>query len=159
MPDVLLDTPFLLPTLGLDVREITKSDLESIQAASKKVRFHCSYASFVEILGLVGKKSRQEDAKAVSTGIDSLLTSDLYRWINPSLGAIRLALELRTKGHKDNIDNILYATAADSKLLFLSLDEELRRFLARNGYDTGLIVNADELAARVGVPDVERQGD
>jgi PIN domain nuclease of toxin-antitoxin system len=152
MPDVLLDTSFLLPTLGLGVREITKSDLESIQAASKKVRLHCSYASFVEILGLVGKESRKADAKAVGIGIDSLLTSGLYQWTNPSLGAIRLALELRTKGHKDNIDNILYATAADSKMLFLSLDEELKRFLAKNGYDTGLMVKAHELAARVGAP-------
>jgi len=151
MPDVLLDTSFLLPTLGLDVREITESDLESIRAASKKVRFHCSYVSFVEILGLVGKESRKVDAKTVSTGINSLLGSGLYEWANPSLGAIQLALELRTKGHKDNIDNILYATAADSKMLFLSLDEELKRFLGRNEYDAGLMVKAGELAARVGV--------
>jgi hypothetical protein len=151
MPDVLLDSSYLLPTLGLEVREITTSDLESIRAASKKAKFHCSYVSFVEILGLVGKKSRNVDAKAVTTGMDSLLGSGLYEWNSPSLGAIRLALELRTKGHKDNIDNILYATAADSKMLFLSLDEELRRFLASNGYDAGLMVKASELAARVGV--------
>jgi hypothetical protein len=152
MPDVLLDTSFLLPTLGLDVREITKSDLGSIRAASKQAKFHCSYVSFVEILGLVGKESRKADSKAVSAGLNSLLGSGLYEWTNPSPGAIRLALELRTKGHKDNIDNILYATAADSKMLFLSLDEELKRFLARNGYDTGLMVEAGELAARVGMP-------
>jgi PIN domain nuclease of toxin-antitoxin system len=150
MPDVLLDTSFLLPTLGLGVREITASDLESIRAASKKARLHCSYVSFVEILGLVGKESTKVDAKAVSAGMNSLLGSGLYEWTNPSPGAIRLALELRTKGHKDNIDNILYATAADSNMLFLTLDEELRRFLTRHGYDTGLLVNAGELAARVG---------
>jgi len=148
----LLDTSFLLPTLGLEVREITTADLESIRAASKVSRLRCSYVSFVEILGLVGKESRKVDAKAVSTGMNSLLGSGLYEWTNPSLGAMRLALELRTKGHKDNIDNILYATAADSKMLFLSLDEELKRFLARNGYDAGLMVKASELAARVGVP-------
>ena len=152
MPDVLLDTSFLLPTLGLEVREITTADLESIRAASKVSRLRCSYVRFVEILGLVGKESRKVDAKAVSTGMNSLLGSGLYEWTNPSLGAMRLALELRTKGHKDNIDNILYATAADSKMLFLSLDEELKRFLARNGYDAGLMVKASELAARVGVP-------
>src|SRR5271170_6055244 len=149
MPDVLLDTSFLLPTLGLEVREITTADLESIRAASKVSRLRCSYVRFVEILGLVGKESRKVDAKAVSTGMNSLLGSGLYEWTNPSLGAMRLALELRTKGHKDNIDNILYATAADSKMLFLSLDEELKRFLARNGYDAGLMVKASELAARV----------
>jgi PIN domain nuclease of toxin-antitoxin system len=152
MPDVLLDTSFLLPTLGLEVREITTADLESIRAASKKAKLHCSYVSFVEILGLVGKESRKVDAKAVSVGMDSLLGSGLYEWTSPSLGAIQLALELRTKGHKDNIDNILYATASESKMLFLSLDEELRKFLTKNGYDTGLMVKAGELATRVGVP-------
>ncbi len=152
MPDVLLDTSFLLPTLGLDVREITTSDLESIRAASKKTKFHCSYVSFVEILGLVGKESRKVDDKTVRAGINSLLGSGLYEWSNPSPGAVQLALELRTKGHKDNIDNILFATASSSKMLFLSLDEELKRFLAKNGYDTGLMVKVDELAARVGVP-------
>jgi PIN domain nuclease of toxin-antitoxin system len=152
MPDVLLDTSFLLPTLGLDVREITTSDMESIRAASKRARLRCSYVSFVEILGLVGKVSRKADAKAVSAGLDSLLASGLYEWTNPTLGAVRLALELRTKGHKDNIDNILYATAAESKMLFLSLDDELREFLIKNGYDAGLMVKAGELAARVGVP-------
>jgi PIN domain nuclease of toxin-antitoxin system len=152
MPDVLLDTSFLLPTLGVAVKEVATVDLESIRSASKKARFHCSYASFVEILGLVGKESRKVDTKAVSTGVNSLLGSGLYEWTNPSPRAIQLALELRTKGHKDNIDNILYATAADSKMLFLSLDEELKRFLTRNGYDTGLMVKAGELAARVGVP-------
>jgi PIN domain nuclease of toxin-antitoxin system len=152
MPDVLLDTSYLLPTLGVHVKEITTSDLESIRAASKKARLHCSYVSFVEILGLVGKESRRVDAKAVRTGINSLLGSGLYEWISPPLGAIQLALELRTKGHKDNIDNILYATAADSKMLFLSLDEELKGFLTKNGYDTGLMVKAGELAARVSAP-------
>jgi len=152
MPDVLLDTSYLLPTLGVGVKEITDADLESIRAASKKARFHCSYASFVEILGLVGKESKRVDAKAVSAGMKSLLGSGLYEWTNPSLGAIQLAFELRTKGHKDNIDNILYATAADSKMLFLSLDEELKKFVAKNGYDAGLMVGASELAARLGVP-------
>lgn len=150
MPDVLLDTSFLLPTLGVDVREITSSDLELIRTASKKARFHCSYVSFVEILGLVGKESKRVDSKTVSSGLGSLLGSGLYEWTNPSPAAIRLALELRTKGHKDNIDNLLYATAADSKMLFLSLDDDLRRFLAKAGYDTSLIVKAGELATRLG---------
>ncbi|MDA4133311.1 MAG: PIN domain nuclease, partial [Thaumarchaeota archaeon] len=103
-----------------------------------------------EILGLVGKESRKIDDKTVLAGINSLLGSGLYEWTNPSPGAVRLALELRTKGHKDNIDNILYATAADSKMLFLSLDEELKKFLTKKGYDTAMMVKADELAARVG---------
>jgi len=151
MPDVLLDTSFLLPTLGVEVKEVTSLDLELIRAVSKRAKVYCSYVSFVEILGLVGKESGKADVETVSAGMSSLLGSGLYEWTNPSPEAMRLALELRTKGHKDNIDNILYATAADSNMLFLSLDRELRRFLARNGYDTGLIVKTSELAGKVGI--------
>jgi hypothetical protein len=149
MPDVLLDTSFLLPTLGLEIKEVTKSDLESLRAVSRKVKLRCSYISFVEILGLIGKRSSDIDSIAVSEGMRSLLGSGLYEWTNPSLGAMQLALELRTKGHKDNIDNILYATAADSKMLFLSLDDEFKSFLSRNGYDADLMVKMDELEASV----------
>jgi len=152
MPDILLDTSFLLPTLGLDVKEVSKSDLEAIRAASKRAQLHCSFLSFVEILGLVGKESRKADAKAVRDGMGSLLNSGLYKWTNPSAEALRLALELRKKGHKDNIDNILYATAADSGMLFLSLDRDLRKFLDRNGYDVSLIVEAKELKSRISGP-------
>jgi len=148
MPDVLLDTSFLLPTLGVDIEEISSEDLETMREVSGRTAFCCCHVSFVEILGLIGRSGRV-DRQTVSTGIKSLLESKTYKWINPSSNAIQLALELRAKGHKDNIDNILYSTAVDSRMLFLSLDHELKKFLRRNGYDTDLIVGVKDLAGRV----------
>ena len=149
MPDVLVDTSFLLPTLGVDVAEVIADDLEGLSAASAEARLYCSYASFVEILGLLGKRSKRAEDFTVKTGIKSLLESGIYTWINPSTQALQQALELRNKGHKDNIDNILYSTALDSGLLFLTLDDELKRFLRRNGYDTGIIVGIKGLLNRL----------
>src|SRR5712692_1966925 len=112
MPDVLLDTAFILPTLGVDVEEVTEADLKALKELSKTNRFCCSYASFVEILGLLGRAKGSVDDSTVRLGIKSLLESGTYTWVNPSSKAIQLALELRGKGHRDNIDNILYSTAA-----------------------------------------------
>lgn len=149
MPDVLLDTSFMLPTLGIAIQEIGSKDLEAMKDVSKRTSFYCSYVSFVEIFGLLGRKFRRVDNSAVTVGIKSLLESGTYGWVNPSSRALQLAFELRSKGHKDNIDNILFSTALDSQMLFLSLDQELERFLKRNGYDSDIIVRTSELQKRV----------
>ncbi|MDA4123280.1 MAG: hypothetical protein OK456_08895 [Thaumarchaeota archaeon] len=143
-----MDTSFLLPTLGVEVEEISSKDLETLGAIRQRTALCCSHVSFVEILGLLGKSKKIDDA-AVGMGIKSLFASGTYKWVAPSSSAIHLALELRSKGHKDNIDNILYATAADSGMLFLSLDKELKSFLQENGYDSDIIVAIKDLPRRV----------
>jgi PIN domain nuclease of toxin-antitoxin system len=149
MPDVLLDTSFILPTLGVDIEEISSKELEIMKDLSRKTNFCCSYTSFVEIFGLLGRRFRSVDNSAVATGIKSLIESGIYRWVNPSSRALQLAFELRRMGHKDNIDNMLYSIAVDSQMLFLSLDQQLKRFLQKHGYDTDIIVGAKELPKRV----------
>ena len=149
MPEILLDTSFMLPTLGIEVAEIGRKDLEELKALSDRATLHCSYVSFVEILGLLGKRFKNSDDTAVRSGIKSLLESGTYHWANPSSRAVHLALDLRAKGHKDNIDNILYSTALDSEMYFLSLDLELKRFLDRNKYDTSIIGGTSDLLRRI----------
>lgn len=75
MPDVLLDTSFMLPTLGIAIQEIGSKDLEVMKDVSKRTSFYCSYVSFVEIFGLLGRKFRRVDNSAVTVGIKSLLES------------------------------------------------------------------------------------
>jgi PIN domain nuclease of toxin-antitoxin system len=149
MVDVLLDTTFILPTVGIAVKEISEEDLLSLKQLSKKTRLHCSHISFVELLGKIAKDRSRLDKSTVNLGIRSLIESGTYRWVNPSSEALQKAFELRFAGHKDNIDNILYSTALDSRMLFLSLDEELKDFLHENGYDTGMFVDIDGLSRRI----------
>ena len=148
MRDVLLDTSFILPTLGVEVKEVGREEIEAMKAVSEKARFWCSQISFVEILGLLAK-SRNVDKHTVSVGIRSLLESGRYGWVSPTSEALRLALELRIKGHKDNIDNILYSTACESKMLFLSLDSELKSFLRQSGYDASIVIGIRDLSKMV----------
>jgi len=104
----------------MEIEEVGKREIEQMEKVSEKVRFCCSQISFVEIMGLLGKH-RNLDKQIVSIGIRSLLESGRYRWVSPTSEIVQLAMELPSNGHKDNIDNLLYATAHESKILFLSL--------------------------------------
>ena len=145
MVDILLDSTFLLPTFGVEVEDIDDDDLKTLKDSSKKVGLYCSYVSFVEILGKLARNSTESNFEAIDLAIRSLLESGTYGWVNPSAKAIALAFELRTKGHRDNIDNILYSTALDAGMRFLSMDEELKDFLSRKGYNTKIMIGVKQL--------------
>ena len=132
----------------MEIEEVGKREIEQMEKVSEKVRFCCSQISFVEIMGLLGKH-RNLDKQIVSIGIRSLLESGRYRWVSPTSEIVQLAMELPSNGHKDNIDNLLYATAHESKILFLSLDSELKSFLRRNGYDHGIVIGVRDLPQKV----------
>jgi len=159
MADVLLDTTFLLPSLGFEVQEIKVNDLRILQSASKSgTRLFGSYVSFIEILGKLAKKASESsfNREAVEEGIRSLLESRTYEWVNPSAEALTKAFNLRLKGHKDNIDNILYSIASTSNMFFLSLDLELRKFLEKNGFNEKIVITPNRLVSIAKSPDADR---
>lgn len=145
MADILLDSTFLLPTFGVEVEDIGADDLKTLKDSSKKVGLYCSHVSFVEIIGKLARNSTEANFEAINLAIRSLLESGTYGWVNPSAKAIALAFELRAKGHRDNIDNILYSTALDAGMRFLSMDEELKDFLSRKGYNTKIMISVKQL--------------
>jgi PIN domain nuclease of toxin-antitoxin system len=146
MAEVLLDTTFLLPTLGFAVKEIQEKELEILRSASRSgTRLFCSYVSFVEIFGKLARSKSIVNEPVIEEGICSLLETRIYGWLNPSAEALRAALSLRLKGHKDNIDNILYSIASTSNMHFLSLDSTLKSFLQKNGFDDSVMITPNEL--------------
>jgi len=152
MVDVLLDSSFLLPVLGYEVKGIESRDFENLRVASRsgKMRLYGSSVSFIEIFGKLAKKRNKSiDVLAVEEGIKSLLESGVYTWINPSAEALKMAYELRLNGHVDNIDNVLYGMAFSSKekMYFLSLDLKLKNFLRKIGYDDTIIVAPKDLGS------------
>lgn len=149
MVETLVDTTFFLSTVGVAVKEIRTNDLQALKVLSRKVRLHGSYVSFIELFGKLGRRFRAADVSSVRLGIRSLLESGTYPWVGPTPEALQFAFELRTKGHRDNIDNILYSIALVSRMFFLSLDKDFKRFLQEHGYDAGTVVGVQELAARI----------
>lgn len=150
---VLVDSTFLLPSLGIKVAQISDSDIRELAKLRSKTRFFCIHQSLVELLGKVGREwistSDEKALETVEEGLRSLLESGVYTWIRPSLGALMEAVILRKKGHKDIIDNMLYSTAADLGMSFLSLDTELIKFLEEHHYSTQAIVDIKKLRSLV----------
>jgi len=147
--NVLVESTFLLPTLGVKVTQISDSDIRELVKLRSKVSYFCLHQSLVEVLGKVARvmPSHGEALPMVEAGLRSILESGVYTWVSPSVEEMLVALQLRKKGHTDMIDNMLYATASQRGMLFLSLDRELTDFLNINQYSTSNIVDVKKLRA------------
>jgi len=147
--EVLVDSTFLLPTLGIRVSQVSESDMKELAKLRSKAKLFCIYQSLVEVMGKVGREwptlPEENVLETVEGGLRSLLESGVYTWICPSTKALVEAAKMRTSGHKDMIDNMLYSTATDLGMLLLSIDVELVKFLEENHYSTERIVNIKRL--------------
>jgi len=134
---VLLDTSFLLPVVGVRVREVVDGALYRLWQLHKSGEVELFYTDF-NIIEIVWKLSKLEcDPLIVEKGLRSIERS--MSKAQPRLGSILKALELRKKGFRDVIDLLLYLTAKDNGLLFLTYDVELVRFLKDVGEDVSNI--------------------
>ncbi len=154
--DVLLDSSYLLPTFGIQVEGITNEDLLSLRKIwlNGLVNFYCLSVSWIEILGKVCRESHKikvnlEDT--VRTASLSVTESGVYKWINPPSEALSIAYTLCVKGHKDMIDNLLYATSVVYDMIFLTMDSTLKDFLARNDFLTENVMTHRELFKLLGI--------
>ena len=148
---VLLDSTYILPSFGIEVKELSSADIVALREAKleNKADFYCSTISWVEVLGKVclelWKHGLDMPVEEVELTIRSLLESGFYKWIEPSTSAVTLALKLRVLGSKDNIDNLLYAISIENDMFFLTMDKEFKEFLLQHGYDVGKVLDHREL--------------
>ena len=143
---VLLDSTYILPSFGIEVDGLSDEHLAQLRQAriNGKVRFYCLSVVWVEVLGKVYRESKRlkvDIEDIVKIAVTSLLESGFYEWIHPSSDTIRLAFKLRMLGHKDNIDNLLYATSLTNNMIFLTMDDDLKEFLLEHGYETNNLMN------------------
>lgn len=143
-PKILIDTSFILPTLGFMVeREI----IEAIKYF-RLFKIYYSELSFLEAswkivrLGLSGKM------EIILKGIRAV--KETYSKVEIPYRAYALACKMRVDGHRDMIDNLLYSTAYFLNMRFLTIDEELISFLRSTGYPVdNVIILPEELKAIV----------
>ncbi|MEM2093643.1 MAG: hypothetical protein QXE16_05110, partial [Candidatus Bathyarchaeia archaeon] len=86
----------------------------------------------------------------IDIAIRSLIESGFYKWLTPTSEAVKLAFKLRTLGHRDNIDNLLYATSAENNMLLLTMDEDFKNFLSKNNFKVDNLINHESLLKRLG---------
>ena len=152
---VLLDSTYLLPTFGIEVEGLLDEHLARLReiAVKGRVRFYCLTVAWIEVIGKVCRESQRLKIdlgeETINTAIKSLLTSGFYEWIQPSSNAVKLAFKLRMLGHKDIIDNLLYATSVVNDMVFLTMDEDLENFLMKRGFKTDNLMDHIQLLSRV----------
>ena len=136
---ILLDTAFILPTLGIDVGKEVETCLRHLSRA--KAELYYSRFSIMEALWVAAKLMRSQsfDIERFSQGLRSIMRGGRYRKVEEDHQIFEEALDLYMMGHRDMIDNLLYATSANLDLKLLTLDAELREFIRNKGLRETLI--------------------
>jgi len=136
---LLLDTTFILPSLGVDVGQEISKGLEKL--ARIEADIYCSRFSILEALWVVAKLSSSGNFNEESfrQGLRSILESGRYRKVEEDTEIFNEALRLYMLGHKDMIDNMLYASSTRLNLKLLTLDTELKEFIRNKGLNDTLI--------------------
>jgi predicted nucleic-acid-binding protein len=126
----LLDTPFLLPTIGIDVGEEVLTALKKLD--SIKAEIYYSRFSILETLWLAARLSKNMsfDNERFIRGLRSIIEGGRYVKVEESSEIFEEALRMYGLGHRDMIDNILYATSSSLNINLLTLDRELKQFIS-----------------------------
>ena len=145
--NVLLDTSFILPSLGIDVGKEVSEGLKEL--ADIKAEIHYSHFSILESLWVAARLSTNAtfDAESFSLGLRSIIEGDRYMKVKEDSKTFNDALKLHMLGHKDMIDNILYANTTRLNIKLLTLDNELKNFIRERGLKNTLIA-PDELTSQ-----------
>lgn len=126
---ILLDTSFLLPTLGISVSGATEEGIKILSETETELYY--SRFSILESLW-VATRTVNDSAfcdESLRPGLKSIIESGRYERVEEDSEIFSEAFTLYGLGHKDMIDNILYASAARLGLILLTLDDELRKFV------------------------------
>ncbi|RLF05016.1 MAG: hypothetical protein DRJ60_06255 [Thermoprotei archaeon] len=151
---ILLDTTYLLPTFGIEVKGLTSEDILKLRSlvVDGNIKLYCSSIIWPELLGKVFREiNRQKRAENldIKMAIRALFNPKFYKWIKPGRRSIELAYNLRRLGHPDMIDNILYALSITRKMIFLSMDLDFKDFLVKRNFPISSFLSHDELFERL----------
>ena len=153
--DVLLDSTYLLPSFGIEVEELSDEHIRALREVWSRglVCFYCLSVVWIEVIGKVCREARKsglEISSMINIAIRSLLESGVYEWIDPTPDAIKLAFKLRLVGHKDFIDDLLYATSITKNMIFLTMDDALKDFLVKHGFSVENLMDHEQLLMKLG---------
>ena len=137
--NILLDTSFILPSLGIDTGKEVTQCLKKL--ADIKSEIHISPFSILESLWIMTRLIGATDfnTEHFKIGLRSILESGRYKKIEETSEIFNEALRLYRLGHKDMIDNILYASSTQLNLRLLTPDTELKEFIHKKRLNDTLI--------------------
>ena len=146
---LLLDSTYLLPIIGIEVED-TERTLLTLKKLHQENRAEYYYTPF-NMLEILGKLSRARwDYDRVAAGLHAI--EEGFNLTYQTAEGCLKALDLRSRGHRDLIDLLLYTTSLTRNIPFLTRDYTLIEFLKENGETTENILREDELLKKYSLP-------
>ncbi|TFG11334.1 PIN domain-containing protein [Candidatus Thorarchaeota archaeon] len=136
---ILLDTSFLLPTLGVEVEHEVMEVIPRLN--HEEVQLFYSHWSLLESSWFATKQIKQDTYQKTRfrRGLLSITKTGHYNAVSTGPDDYMIALDLFQMGHSDMIDNLLYATALRNQQQFLTIDTEFSKFVAKNEIEDVLL--------------------
>lgn len=148
---VLLDSTYLLPVFGIEVKGISSEDMLKLRSLALRglIRIYYSPISILEVVSKVAREARRKgegpSPEEIEAIIQAIEDAEYLEPLHPNSRAYALAYKMKLLGHSDMIDNLLYATASMQKLVFVTLDEKLRNFIQNHGIEGASLISHSEL--------------
>ncbi|BBD73346.1 PIN domain-containing protein [Sulfodiicoccus acidiphilus] len=136
LSELIVDTTFLLPFLGVKVRGI-----ESDRLLEGRTVYYPSLM-LVELLAVVFKEAKRLKLRKVPeeaiVGLSYLVSS--LRFVNLEGQDVQVAYDVVSRGWNDVFDATLYSAHATTKVPVVTADRSFYDFLKRNGFDVDGVI-------------------
>ncbi|TFF95934.1 hypothetical protein EU546_02425 [Candidatus Thorarchaeota archaeon] len=140
---ILLDTSFLLPSLGIEVEKGVMDTLRKLEPTENELVY--SDWSLLESNWIAVRQMRKGifNESVFRRGLLSITRTGYYTGVTSKAEDYLMALTFVQDGHPDMIDNLLYATALRRGYSFLTIDRDLQDFVTRNNVQNVLLTPDD----------------
>ncbi|RLI45174.1 PIN domain-containing protein [Candidatus Bathyarchaeota archaeon] len=137
---IILDTSFLLPYVGLRVKEVRTEIMNWL----REIDQYYPYMMIPELVGVIIRVSRKMNVDSIPDqalkGFNSIVYGDSIRLIEPMDEDLSIAYDLTRRGLRDIFDAILYATSRRLGIKAITMDSSLVEFLKRNNFEADNII-------------------
>ncbi len=151
---VVLDTSFLLPFLGIRVKDVNHRVLERIEeliVERREMRLCYHELMLPELIAKAFstsiKRGLEEVPREVIEGFLNIASGIFIEVLATTREDLSIAYALRLAGHSDFFDCIAYAAAKARGGVLLTLDRNLKESVKKAGLDTGVIIGQEEFLA------------
>jgi predicted nucleic acid-binding protein len=140
---ILLDTSFLLPSLGIAVEQSVTEALSKLN--DKRIKPFYSNLSLLESSWMAIKQMKKGNYQdeIYRKGLLSITKTGYYEMVPTDANDYLVALDFYQNGHADMIDNLLYAVALSNRCKFLTIDNQLIRFIKEKKYEDAILTPKD----------------
>jgi len=148
---IVLDTSYLLPFFGIEVKDIDPVDVRRVIEFSKRLGIEIVYPRIMvlellaKLFGEAEKRSLQALPSVAKEKLTSLLLSGEVILEDLVPDHIDIVERLRLRGFRDLFDCIAYAVAKVKRGIFMTMDRAFRQFLLSIGEEVELLKDHKEV--------------